>query len=132
MIPQPPPGLPLAHDKSARNWRLTGPQAAIGIAQLRKIASGPRPAPAMPDLVRSPGGGASAARTLPGAGLGHAWYNSTPMSLTAPKRSGALLAPPMRRGFGFFPAPSEVYLEAAFDDLPAPTFPSRGASARPV
>jgi dTDP-4-amino-4,6-dideoxygalactose transaminase len=120
------PGFRWLHDSVGTNWRLTGPQAAIGIVQLGKLAGWTAArarnaliwAEALRDVLglRVP---------LPGDGLGHAWYKFyayLPDGAEAERER--ILAAANAEGIRLFSGScSEVYLEGAFDDLPRPDLP---------
>ena len=120
------PGFRWLHDSVGTNWRLTGPQAAIGLVQLGKLAGWTAArarnariwAEALADVpgMRVP---------MPEAGFGHAWYKFyayVPDGAT-PERD-RILARAGEEGIRLFSGScSEVYLEAAFDDLPRPDLP---------
>ncbi|MEA3015316.1 MAG: hypothetical protein QOI38_38 [Sphingomonadales bacterium] len=120
------PGFRWLHDGVGTNWRLTGPQAAIGIVQLGKLAgwtaARTRNAMIWADALRDVAG---LRVPLPAAGFGHAWYKFyayLPEGAKAERER--ILASANAEGIRLFSGScSEVYLEAAFDDLPRPDLP---------
>jgi len=114
------------HDQVGTNWRLTGPQAAIGLVQLTKLDEWNEVrtrnaqiwVEALKDVrgVRVP---------LPVAGLRHAFYKLY-FQLEAPEGDARrlrseILARCTEEGLRLFSGScSEVYLEEAFADLPRP------------
>ncbi|HEX8216758.1 MAG TPA: DegT/DnrJ/EryC1/StrS aminotransferase family protein [Allosphingosinicella sp.] len=120
------PGFRWLHDSVGTNWRLTGPQAAIGIAQLRKLAQWTEARGRNAMVWAEALGDVPAIRVpLPGEGFGHAWYKFyayVPEGAKAER--DRILARANAEGIRLFSGScSEVYLEAAFDDLPRPTLP---------
>lgn len=117
------------HDSVGTNWRLTGPQAAIGLRQLAKLDEWTR--------LRARNGAiwARALNQVRGlrvpmapADFGHAFYKFY-FYLDAPAdRAGQLRGEIMKRateeGLRLFSGScSEMYLEEAFRDLPRPDCP---------
>jgi dTDP-4-amino-4,6-dideoxygalactose transaminase len=120
------PGFRWLHDGVGTNWRLTGPQAAIGSVQLGKLAdwtaARTRNAMIWAEALQE----VPALRVpLPGQGVGHAWYKFyayLPEGAKAERER--ILAAANAEGITLFSGScSEVYLEAAFDDLPRPDLP---------
>lgn len=127
------PGFRWLHDSVGTNWRLTGPQAAIGLRQLEKL------------------GEWTAARTRNAAIWAEALANSPGVRVPAPEerfrhayyrlnfylRAGAedareeLLKRAGEAGLRLFTGScSEVYLEEAFSGLPRPDLPNARAMTR--
>ena len=117
------------HDSVGTNWRLTGPQAAIGLRQLTKLDEWTKVrtlnasvwARALNQVpgVRVP---------LPGPELGHAFYKFYFYLDAASDRVGQLRAEILKQageaGLRLFSGScSEMYLEEAFRDLPRPECP---------
>jgi dTDP-4-amino-4,6-dideoxygalactose transaminase len=118
------------HDQAGTNWRLTGPQAAIGLVQLCKLdhwnalrrqnAQIWIEALSAVPIIRIP---------LPPPGIRHAFYK---LYLQIDAEEGAarrLRSEIMRRSFEeglrvFSGSCPEIYLEGAFEGLPAPTCPN--------
>ena len=117
------------HDSVGTNWRLTGPQAAIGLRQLAKLdewtkvrtrnaAVWARALNQVPGL-RVP---------LPGPELGHAFYKFYFYLDASAERVGQLRGDILKlageAGLRLFSGScSEMYLEKAFRDLPRPDCP---------
>jgi dTDP-4-amino-4,6-dideoxygalactose transaminase len=117
------PGFRWLHDSVGTNWRLTGPQAAIGSAQLAKLPAWrearTRNAAIWSDVLSSVRG-----IRIPSTGnrVTHAYYKFY-FYLDAPTGAAALRDEIVRRAVEagirlFSGSSSEVYLEKAFDDLP--------------
>lgn len=131
--PQVRPGFRWLHDSVGTNWRLTGPQAAIGLRQLEKLgewtALRTRNAGIWAEaLANSPG----VRVPLPDSRLRHAYYR-----LNFYLRPGAedareeILRRAGEAGLRLFSGScSEVYLEEAFRDLPRPDLPNAQAMTR--
>ena len=121
-------GFRWLHDSIGTNWRLTAPQAALGLCQLAKLeqwrrlrernAMVWRDALAAVPGIRSP---------LPGDGMIHAYYKSyayVDASQDAARLRDDILNRATRAGIRVFSGScSEVYRERAFDDLPQPDLP---------
>ena len=128
--PQTRPGFRWLHDNVGTNWRLTGPQAAIGLRQLAKLdewhAARTRNAAIWTDALA----GVAALRVpRPEPRFRHAYYR-----LNFYLRPGAeearfeILARAGEAGLRLFTGScSEVYLEEAFRDLPKPDLPNARA-----
>ena len=117
------------HDHVGTNWRLTGPQAAIGLVQLGKLDQWLRTRDRNAQIwidalstvpnIRMP---------LPGEDMRHAWYKLY-FYLDVPDADAAALrkqitARARHAGLRLFTGScSEVYCEAAFRDLPRPDCP---------
>jgi dTDP-4-amino-4,6-dideoxygalactose transaminase len=121
-------GFRWLHDSVGTNWRLTGPQAAIGLAQLAKLD-------AWRDArTRNAHVWAEALDNVPGievpmpeARFRHAFYKLYAL-LTVddpePKRN-EIMRRSAEAGLRVFSGScSEVYLEGAFADLPRPALPN--------
>ena len=130
-----PPGKPgmfrWLHDGVGTNWRLTGPQAAIGLVQLQKLD-------AWRDArTRNAAIWADALRNVPrlragipeGNSLRHAFYKlyftiDGGSDEEAGELRSEILARSAAEGLRVFSGScSEIYLEQAFDDLPRPSLP---------
>lgn len=117
------------HDKVGTNWRLTGPQAAIGLVQLAKLEEWTRQrtrnagiwAEALADVpgLRVP---------LPGPDIRHAFYKfyfyvDAPADQAGRLRTEILLRAGEAGLRVFSGSCSEMYLEEAFRELPRPDCP---------
>ncbi|MDP8993383.1 MAG: DegT/DnrJ/EryC1/StrS family aminotransferase [Pseudomonadota bacterium] len=122
-------GFRWLHDSVGTNWRLTGPQAAIGLVQLAKLddwrAARSRHAAIWAEALA----GTRGLRVpLPRKGIRHAFYKlyfyvDTPEAEAEPMRD-EILARATAAGLRIFSGScSEVYLEGAFEDLPRPELP---------
>jgi dTDP-4-amino-4,6-dideoxygalactose transaminase len=123
------PGFRWLHDSIGTNWRLTGPQAAIGLRQLAKLDEW-RAA-----RTRNAGIWAEALSGIPGlrlplprAGITHALYKLyayVDASLPdAERRRDRILAEAGEAGLRVFSGScSEIYREAAFSDMEQPVLP---------
>jgi dTDP-4-amino-4,6-dideoxygalactose transaminase len=122
------PGFRWLHDSVGTNWRLTGPQAAIGLVQLAKLDEWRE--------IRTRNAGIwiealSRVRglrvPLPAAGLRHAFYKLyayVEAGEGAEEARDEILRRAGEAGIRVFSGScSEVYLEKAFDDLPRPDLP---------
>lgn len=128
-----PAGLPgefrWLHDQAGTNWRLTGPQAAIGLRQLEKLedwnAARTRNALIWTAALE---GLADIRFPRPGPSLRHALYKLY-FYLDVPDEDAAavrreILGKATEAGLRLFSGScSEVYLEQAFDELPKPDCP---------
>jgi dTDP-4-amino-4,6-dideoxygalactose transaminase len=123
------PGFRWLHDDIGTNWRLTGPQAAIGLRQLAKLnewrAVRTSNARIWIEALRTVPG---LRITLPGAGITHAFYKL--YAFIDPERPNAeqlrdrILAETSAAGLRVFSGScSEVYREAAFSDMGQPILP---------
>ena len=127
-----PPGqFRWVHDSVGTNWRLTGPQAAIGLVQLRKLDDW--------SALRSRNAEiwADALRTVPGLKVPLPTGNSTRHAFyklyayieggddeSAALKRGEILAAAASAGLRVFSGScSEMFLEQAFDGLPRPDCP---------
>lgn len=125
--PQAKPGFRWLHDSVGTNWRLTGPQAAIGLRQLEKLAEWhalrTRNAGIWAEaLANQPG----VRVPLPDERFRHAYYRLN--FYLRPGAEGArdeIMARAAEAGLRLFTGScSEVYLEEAFRDLPRPDLPN--------
>lgn len=118
------PGFRWLHDTVGTNWRLTGPQAAIGSVQLRKLDSW------IHARTRNAGLWAEALATIPGLripqardGLKHAFYKFY-CYVDAPdaeRKRNEIARRAGESGLRLFSGScSEVYLEGAFSDMRHP------------
>jgi dTDP-4-amino-4,6-dideoxygalactose transaminase len=128
-----PPGVPgqfrWLHETVGTNWRLTGPQAAIGLIQLAKLdqwtEARSRHARVWIDALRSVPG---LRVPEPDAGLRHGYYKLY-FYLAVPERDGKPLRDELLRrateeGIRLFSGScSEIYHEKAFSGLPQPSCP---------
>jgi dTDP-4-amino-4,6-dideoxygalactose transaminase len=122
------PGFRWLHDSVGTNWRLTGPQAALGLVQLGKLdqwrSARTRNAMIWADaLTPIPG----IRVPLPGAGRRHAFYKFyayVDAGDDTPRLRDEILRRAENAGLRLFSGScSEVYLEKAFEDLPTPDLP---------
>ncbi|HET7816882.1 MAG TPA: DegT/DnrJ/EryC1/StrS aminotransferase family protein [Sphingomicrobium sp.] len=117
------------HDRPGTNWRLTGPQAAIGLVQLGKLDSWVEARTRNAAIWAEELGGISAIRIpFPGPELRHAYYKFYfQLALPGDEAAGArsrLLRRAAEEGLRLFSGScSEIYREAAFDGLPTPDCP---------
>ncbi|MFN3389179.1 MAG: DegT/DnrJ/EryC1/StrS family aminotransferase [Allosphingosinicella sp.] len=122
------PGFRWVHDSLGTNWRMPGPQAAVGLAQLAKLdawrEARTRNAGIWADALS---GIAGLSMPLPGADLTHAFYKLYLYLDAAPGAEAArdeMLRQAAGAGLRLFSGScSEVYLEKAFEDLPRPDCP---------
>ena len=128
-----PSGLPgefrWLHDQVGTNWRLTGPQAAIGLKQLEKLeewnAARTRNARVWTEALS----GLQGVRVpQPREGIRHALYKLyfqlKVSGADAPRLRQEILRRSSEEGVRLFSGScSEVYLEEAFADLPRPDCP---------
>jgi dTDP-4-amino-4,6-dideoxygalactose transaminase len=134
-----PPGtFRWLHDSIGTNWRLTGPQAALGLAQLQKLSrwreERARNAAIWADALRQVPG---LRIPVPGENLRHAFYKfyfyieAEPDGEAARLRS-EILSRAEESGLRVFSGScSEIYLEKAFSELPTPSCPiSRSLGSR--
>ena len=127
-------GFRWLHDSVGTNWRLTGPQAAIGLRQLAKLdewrEARTRNAGIWADALRGISGLEVA---FPERRFRHAFYKlyaRLTVENPAPKRD-QILRRANEIGLRVFSGScSEVYLEGAFDDLPRPDVPNARALGR--
>ncbi|HEY0111875.1 MAG TPA: DegT/DnrJ/EryC1/StrS family aminotransferase [Allosphingosinicella sp.] len=127
------PGFRWLHDSVGTNWRLTGPQAAIGLRQLAKLEEW------RAIRTRNAGIWAEALANLPGVRVPlpdprfrHAYYRLN--FYMRPGAEGAreeILARAAEAGLRLFTGScSEVYLEEAFRDLSRPDLPNARAMTK--
>jgi dTDP-4-amino-4,6-dideoxygalactose transaminase len=122
------PGFRWLHDSVGTNWRLTGPQAAIGLVQLAKLDEWrevrTRNAAIWADALGQVRG---LRLPLPAAGMRHAFYKLyayVEADDGAEAKRDEILRLAGEAGLRVFSGScSEVYLEKAFDDLPRPDLP---------
>lgn len=126
------------HDQVGTNWRLTGPQAAIGLAQLQKLdlwsATRARNAAIWIEALEDVAG---LRVPLPNASHRHAFYKlyfyiDGRTDKVASDLRSKILARCDEEGLRVFSGScSEIYLEKAFSDLPRPDCPvARSLGAR--
>ncbi|HEX8125111.1 MAG TPA: DegT/DnrJ/EryC1/StrS family aminotransferase [Allosphingosinicella sp.] len=127
------PGFRWLHDSVGTNWRLTGPQAAIGLRQLAKLddwrsARTRNAAIWIEALSNQPG----VRVPLPDERFRHAYYRLN--FYLRPGAEGAreeILARAGEAGLRLFTGScSEVYLEEAFSGLPRPDLPNARAMTK--
>lgn len=122
------PGFRWVHDLVGTNWRLTGPQAAIGLRQLEKLDEWTELRTRNAQIWAEALAGVRGLRLpLPRAGLTHAFYKLY-FYVDADEESERLrdeiLARAGERGLRLFSGScSEVFLEKAFDGLDRPDLP---------
>ncbi|HYI40786.1 MAG TPA: DegT/DnrJ/EryC1/StrS family aminotransferase [Allosphingosinicella sp.] len=131
--PQTSPGFRWLHDSVGTNWRLTGPQAAIGLKQLEKLpewhSARTRNAAIWAEALT----GVPGLRVpLPGSRFRHAYYRfNFYLEPGAEDARPEILARAGEAGLRLFTGScSEVYLEQAFRDLPRPDLPNARAMTR--
>lgn len=131
--PQTSPGFRWLHDSVGTNWRLTGPQAAIGLRQLEKLpewhSARTRNAAIWAEaLTEVPG----LRVPLPEPRFRHAYYRfNFYLEPGAEEARREILARAADAGLRLFTGScSEVYLEEAFSDLPRPDLPNARAMTR--
>ena len=128
-----PSGLPgefrWLHDQAGTNWRLTGPQAAIGLKQLEKLEDWNAIRTRNSRVWAEALSGLQAVRVpQPREGLRHALYKfyfqlKVPDG-DAPRLQQEILRRASEDGVRLFSGScSEVYLEEAFADVPRPDCP---------
>lgn len=118
------------HDEIGTNWRLTGPQAAIGLIQLQKLdqwqTDRARNAAIWIDALRDVGG---LRLPMPPPGVRHAYYKlyfylDLPEPGAATRARSEILIRSAEAGLRVFSGScSEIYLEEAFAGLPQPDCP---------
>jgi dTDP-4-amino-4,6-dideoxygalactose transaminase len=121
-------GFRWLHDHIGTNWRLTGPQAAIGLCQLQKldewVAVRSRNAMIWADALRNIPG---LRVPLPGQGVRHAFYKFyayVDVSEEAEVLRDKILARAGEAGLRLFSGScSEIYLEGAFENIAKPDLP---------
>lgn len=124
------PGFRWLHDSVGTNWRLTGPQAAIGLKQLAKLDEWNSVRTRNSGIWADALAGVPGLRVpLPGPRFRHAYYRFN--FYLEPGAEGAreeILKRAGEAGLRLFTGScSEVYLEQAFRDLPKPDLPNARA-----
>jgi len=121
------PGFRWLHDSIGTNWRLTGPQAAIGIAQLQKLDAWVQARAHHEALWREALAAVPNLRIPePRAGLKHALYKfyCYVEGADAERKRDEILRLGTEAGLRVFSGScSEVYLEEAFSDMARPHLP---------
>ena len=117
------------HDSVGTNWRLTGPQAAIGLVQLAKLDEWTRIRTRNAQIWASALSGVRGLLVpLPGPDVQHAFYKfyfyiDAPLG-DAGRLRGEILGRALQGGLRVFSGScSEMYLEEAFSNLPRPDCP---------
>jgi dTDP-4-amino-4,6-dideoxygalactose transaminase len=121
------PGFRWLHDSIGTNWRLTGPQAAIGLAQLQKLDSWIDARTRNAQIWRQELAGVAGLRLpAPRPGLTHALYKfyCYVEGADAERSRDEILRRAGEVGLRVFSGScSEVYLEKAFSDMVTPRLP---------
>jgi dTDP-4-amino-4,6-dideoxygalactose transaminase len=122
------PGFRWLHDSVGTNWRLTGPQAAIGLVQLGKLADWRSARRRNASIWMEALGGAQGLRIpMPGEGSVHALYKLYAYVENAAEPEHArdeILRRAGEAGVKVFSGScSEIYLEDAFSDMARPDLP---------
>lgn len=133
LAPAAGPGFRWLHDSVGTNWRLTGIQAALGLAQLAKLDQWHSIRTRNAAIWAEALSGVPGLRVpLPGARFRHAWYKfNFYLEPAAEDARDALLKAAGEAGLRLFTGScSEVYLEEAFSDLPRPDLPNARALTR--
>jgi dTDP-4-amino-4,6-dideoxygalactose transaminase len=122
------PGFRWLHDSIGTNWRLTGPQAAIGLAQLQKLDGWHAARERNAALWRDALSGVAGLRIpAPRPGLTHAQYKFycyVEGGADAERKRDEILRRAGAAGLRVFSGScSEVYLEEAFSDMDTPRLP---------
>ena len=127
--PQKEPGFRWLQDSVGTNWRLTGPQAAIGLRQLEKLDEWTALRRRNAAIWARALGQVNGLRVpQPEARLGHAYYKFYAY-LDAPEEEAAPARDEILRRAGeaglrvFSGSCSEIYLERAFDGMARPDLP---------
>lgn len=131
--PQTRPGFRWLHDSVGTNWRLTGPQAAIGLRQLGKLDEWHSARTRNAGIWAEALAGVPGLRVpLPGPRFRHAYYRfNFYLEPGAEEARQEILARAGEAGLRLFTGScSEVYLEQAFRDLPRPDLPNARAMTR--
>ena len=127
-------GFRWLHDSVGTNWRLTGPQAAIGLRQLEKLGSWLEARTRNAAIWSEALAGVSGIEVpMPEARLRHAYYKLyARLTVEDPeRRRDEILRRSAERGLRLFSGScSEIYLEGAFADLPRPDLPNARALGR--
>jgi len=127
------PGFRWLHDSVGTNWRLTGPQAAIGLRQLEKLGEWHSARTRNAGIWAEALEGVPGLRVpLPGPRFRHAYYRlNFYLQPGAEESRQEILARAGEAGLRLFTGScSEVYLEEAFRDLPRPDLPNARAMTR--
>ncbi|MET1112345.1 MAG: DegT/DnrJ/EryC1/StrS family aminotransferase [Allosphingosinicella sp.] len=129
-VAPPGPEFRWVHDEVGTNWRLTGPQAAIGLKQLEKLAGWNEARTRNAAIWAEALAGVPGLRVpLPGPRFRHAYYKFN--FYLEPGAEGArpeILKRAQEAGLGLSTgSASEVYREKAFAGLPAPDLPNARA-----
>lgn len=127
------PGFRWLHDSVGTNWRLTGPQAAIGLRQFEKLPEWHKARTRNAAIWAEALGGVPGLRLpLPGPRFRHAYYRfNFYLEPGAEEARQEILARAAEAGLRLFTGScSEVYLEEAFRDLPRPDLPNARAMTR--
>jgi len=117
------------HDEVGTNWRLTGPQAALGLVQLQKLDEWNRVRARNAETWRERLDQVDGLHApVPGKRFRHAFYKFYFYLEADEREAGRLRAEILRRagaeGLRLFSGScSEMYLEKAFADLPRPDCP---------
>ena len=133
--PAPGPGFRWLHDSVGTNWRLPGPQAAIGLAQLAKLSDWTEARTRNAAIWADALSGLAGIRVpLPGERFRHAFYKFyfyVEGGDEAAAARDAILRRAAEEGLRVFSGScSEVYLEQAFSDLDVPALPNARALGR--
>lgn len=124
----PKPGFRWLHDSVGTNWRMPGPLAAIGLAQLAKLDQWVETRRRNVSIwSEALAGVRGIAVPAPGEGIGHAYYKLYAYLDDVPEaarlRDEILARAGEARLRVFSGSCSEVYLEKAFEGLPRPDLP---------
>ena len=121
------PGFRWLHDSIGTNWRLTGPQAAIGVQQLAKLDEWVRQRTKNAHIWAQALSGVPGLRVpMPREGLKHAFYKfySYVDAPDAERKRDEILRRAGEAGLRLFSGScSEVFREQAFSDMPTPDLP---------
>jgi dTDP-4-amino-4,6-dideoxygalactose transaminase len=129
LAPRKERGFQWVHDGVGTNWRMPGPQAAIGLAQLAKLDSWTKARRRNAAIWAEALNGVPRLRVpMPDPRLGHAFYKFYAYVDAAPEEAAPLRDEIIRRGSEaglriFSGSCSEIYLEKAFEGLPKPGLP---------
>jgi dTDP-4-amino-4,6-dideoxygalactose transaminase len=126
--PNPKPGFRWLHDSVGTNWRMPGPLAAIGLAQLAKLDRWVETRRRNAAIWTSALAGVDGLKVpTPGEGVRHAYYKHYLYLDDVPEAERLRDAIMARAGEAqlrvFSGSCSEVYLERAFDGLERPDLP---------
>jgi dTDP-4-amino-4,6-dideoxygalactose transaminase len=122
------PGFRWLHDTIGTNWRLTGPQAAIGLAQLAKLDQWRALRARNADIWKSALSDVPNLRIpSPETGTNHAYYKLyayVDAGKDGERLRNEILERAQEAGLRVFSGScSEVYREKAFSDMPVPELP---------